>query len=113
MNDFTQTQTFLLRQEAQANLDNLVNNLQTIQSLLKEGQNPRIENIIKESIYLIEKIMQNLAFDNALKLTYLVRFLVNCLLNLETISSDTDKINETIQEITIWHDTVITIFQSN
>ncbi|MHC5746769.1 MAG: hypothetical protein ACYTXT_33740 [Nostoc sp.] len=45
MNDFTQT--ILLRQEAQANLDNLVNNLQTIQSLLQEGQSPRIENIIK------------------------------------------------------------------
>ncbi|MCC5661944.1 hypothetical protein LC608_34410 [Nostoc sp. XA010] len=95
MNDFTQT--FFLRQEAQANLDNLVNNLQTIQSLLQEGQSPRIENIIKESIYLIENIMPNLAFDNALKLTYLVRFLVNCLFNLEIISSDTDKINQTIQ----------------
>lgn len=57
--------------------------------------------------------MPNLAFDNALKLTYLVRFLVNYLLDLETISSDTDKIDQTIQEITIWHDTVITIFQSN
>jgi len=34
-------------------------------------------------------------------------------LNLETISSDTEKINQTIQEITIWHDTLITIFQSN
>ncbi|NEU77576.1 hypothetical protein [Nostoc sp. UIC 10630] len=113
MNDFTQTQTFLLRQEAQANLDNLVNNLQTIQTLLQEGQSPRIENIIKESICLIENIMPNLAFDNALKLTYLVRFLVNCLLDLETITSDTDKINQTIQEITIWHDTLITIFQSN
>lgn len=113
MNDFTQTQTFLLGQEAQANLDNLVNNLQTIQTLLQEGQSPRMENIIKESIYLIEKIMPNLAFDNALKLTYLVRFLANCLLNLETMSSNTDKIDQTIQEITIWHDTVITIFQSN
>jgi len=109
MNDFTQPQIILLRQEAQANLDNLVNNLQTLQSLLQESQNPRIENIIKDSIYLIENIMPNLAFDDALKLTYLVRFLIDCLLNLEKIGSDTDKINQTIQEITIWHDAVIQI----
>jgi hypothetical protein len=109
MNDFTPT--ILLRQEAQANLDSLVKNLQRIQSLLQQGQNQIIENIIQESIYLIEKIMPNVEFDDALKLTSLVRFLIGCLLNLETISSDTDKINQTIQEITIWNDTVIKVSQ--